>query len=117
MKNRIKLIRKNSNLTQSEFAKRLGTVQNTITGYETGRRNPSGSAITLMCREFNINEDWLRDGTGEMYRTDFDDNFQAVMEDIGANDPKARQFILDYWHLSNSDKELFRRFVNKFLKI
>lgn len=64
MKDRIKAVRKHYNLTQEEFAKRLGTVQNTITGYETGRRNPSGSASSLICKEFGVNELWLRTGEG-----------------------------------------------------
>lgn len=64
---RIKQIRKHFNLTQSEFAARLKSVQNTITGYETGRRNPSSQVIELICREFNISEAWLRNGDGEMF--------------------------------------------------
>ena len=117
MNERIKKIRKNAGLTQNEFAKILGTVQNTITGYETGRHNPSGSALALICREFNVNEEWLRTGQGEMYcHSDSDDDFQTVMEEIGVKDPKARQIILDYWHLSSSDKELFWRFVDRFIK-
>lgn len=64
LKDRIKKIRKHFKLTQEDFAKKLGTVQNTITGYETGRRNPSGSAAALICKEFGVNEVWLRTGEG-----------------------------------------------------
>ena len=117
MKERIKKIRKNAGMTQEEFAKILGTVQNTITGYETGRRNPSGSAIALICREFNINEEWLKTGQGEMYNySDSDDEFKAAVEEIGVNDTNARQIILDYWHMSPSEKELFWNFIDKFRK-
>ena len=66
---RIKKLRKELDLTQSEFASRIGSVQNTVTGYESGRRNPSAPVISLICREFNINEEWLRNGTGEMFKT------------------------------------------------
>lgn len=61
---RIKKIRRQLDMTQSEFASRIGSVQNTITGYESGRRNPSSPVIALICREFNVNEEWLKYGRG-----------------------------------------------------
>lgn len=64
---RIKKLRKVLDLTQQEFAERIGSVQNTITGYETGRRGPSNQVVTLICREFGVNEAWLRNGDGEMF--------------------------------------------------
>lgn len=67
MHERIKKLRKALSLTQQEFAEKIGSVQNTITGYETGRRAPSGQVIALICREFNVNEVWLRTGEGEMF--------------------------------------------------
>ena len=67
MHERIKELRKALGLTQQEFADRIGSVQNTITGYETGRRVPSNQVITLICREFDVNENWLRTGEGEMF--------------------------------------------------
>lgn len=67
MSERIKELRKALGLTQQEFADRIGSVQNTITGYETGRRAPSNQVITLICREFNVNDHWLRTGEGEMF--------------------------------------------------
>lgn len=67
MKDRIKKIRKDAELTQKEFAERLGLKQNTVATYEMGRIGVSDAVIISICREFNINEDWLRTGTGEMY--------------------------------------------------
>ena len=64
---RIKKVRKDLDMTQAEFARRIGSVQNTITGYESGRRNPSAPVISLICKEFNVNEEWLRTGKGEMF--------------------------------------------------
>lgn len=66
MKNRIKQIRKDSKLTQAEFGERIGVKGNTITNYENGLRNPTAAVILSICREFNINEEWLRTGKGEM---------------------------------------------------
>lgn len=67
MKDRIKKIRKELDLTQQEFADRLGIKRGAIANYEIGRNEPVDSIISLICREFNVNEAWLRDGTGEMF--------------------------------------------------
>ena len=67
MKDRIKKIRKGLDLTQQEFADRLKVGRNNIAGYETGKRSPSDAVISLICREFNVNEEWLRTGQGEMF--------------------------------------------------
>lgn len=67
MEERIKELRKKLGLTQTEFAERIGSAQNTITGYETGRRVPSSQVITLIARTFDVNETWLRTGEGAMF--------------------------------------------------
>lgn len=65
MKNRIKQIRKEHKLTQVEFGEKIGVKGNTVTNYETGLRNPTDAVILAICREFGVNEDWLRTGNGE----------------------------------------------------
>ncbi len=67
MHQRIQKLRKALNLTQQEFANKLKISRANIAGYETGRREPSDAAISLMCREFNVNEAWLRTGDGDMF--------------------------------------------------
>lgn len=64
---RIKKLRKALDLTQAEFASRIGTSQNSLAGYETGRRNPSSSVVNNICKEFHVSETWLRTGEGEMF--------------------------------------------------
>ena len=59
---RIKKIRKELDLTQQRFGERIGVKGNTIAQYELGRSNPVDSVISLMIREFNVSEDWLRYG-------------------------------------------------------
>lgn len=68
MKDRIKQIRKENNLTQEKFAERIGVKRNTIATYETGKSEPMENIIVSICREFSINEEWLRTGQGEMKR-------------------------------------------------
>ena len=67
LKDRIKKIRKELDLTQQKFADRLGVQRNTIAMYEMGRTLPSDAIMRSICREFNVNEDWLRTGEGEMF--------------------------------------------------
>lgn len=63
---RIKAVRKSSNLTQEAFAARLGIKQNSVAQIESDRRNASDQVVLSICREFGINETWLRTGAGEM---------------------------------------------------
>ena len=67
MNERIKKLRKALELTQQEFADKIGTKRNTVANYETNRNEPSNSVISLICREFCVNEQWLRTGEGEMF--------------------------------------------------
>lgn len=64
---RMKKLRKALGLTQQEFADKVGSKRNTIATYEMGRTEPSTAVISLICREFNVSETWLRTGEGEMF--------------------------------------------------
>ena len=63
---RLKKLRKALDLTQQEFADRIGVKRNTIATYEIGRNTPLDAVIASICREFNVSETWLRTGEGEM---------------------------------------------------
>ena len=67
MNERIKKLRKALDLTQREFAERIGMKSNTIATYEMGRAIPSDPAINNICKEFGVNEAWLRTGDGTMF--------------------------------------------------
>lgn len=67
MNERIKKIRKEVGLTQQEFAEAIKVKRNTVATYEMGRSIPSDAAISLICHEFDVNEEWLRTGEGEMF--------------------------------------------------
>ena len=68
MHERLRKIRRMEDLTQEEFGKRVGVKRNTIAQYEMGRNEPIDSVIALICKEFSINEEWLRYGKGEIYK-------------------------------------------------
>lgn len=65
--NRIKRLRNVKSLTQQEFANKLGVSRSNIATYEVGKNNPGDAVINLICREFFVNETWLRTGEGEMF--------------------------------------------------
>ena len=67
MNERIKQLRKTLGVTQQEFAERIGITRNAVANYETGRNKPIGSVLNLICNEYNVNPDWLRNGSGEMF--------------------------------------------------
>lgn len=68
MEKRIKKIRKTLDLTQQEFAERIGVKRNTVATYEMEKSKPNDWAVSLICREFNVNKEWLRTGIGQMFK-------------------------------------------------
>lgn len=67
MNERLKKLRKELDMTQQEFADKIGIKRNSLANYETGRNTPIDAIIVSICREFNVNENWLRTGEGEMF--------------------------------------------------
>ncbi|RKJ00490.1 XRE family transcriptional regulator [bacterium D16-54] len=112
MKDRIKKLRKELDLTQQEFADRLGTARNNIAGYETGKRSPSDAVISLICTKFNVNESWLRDGTGEMFvEMDVEDRLMDWAGSVlGGHDSKfKKRFVTMLMGLSESEWEFLEK--------
>ncbi len=68
MEDRVKELRKRLDLSQAEFGSRIGVAPNTISTYENGSRALSDAIIKSICREFGVNETWLRTSAGEMFR-------------------------------------------------
>ena len=108
---RIKEIRRSSGLSQTDFAERLGTTRGVITNLEGEKTSPNEPFIKLICREFNVNEDWLRTGEGEMLEqtrasvldrlsTEYDLSREqrSVIEAFLDLDPQERDVILKYVH-------------------
>lgn len=63
--NRMKFLRKELlNMNQADFASPLGLKQSTIGNYESGARGVSDATILAICREYGVNEQWLRNGEG-----------------------------------------------------
>ncbi len=119
MNHRIKELRKALSLTQQEFADRIGMKRNTIANYEIDRNEPSNSVITLICREFNVSENWLRTGEGEMFiQMTRDEEIAAFMGDVlaGESDNFRRRFIAMLSKLNEDQWELLEQMVDEMAK-
>lgn len=118
----IKKIRMNRKLTQEEFGKRIGSARNTIANYEMGNREPSNSIVTLICKEFGVNESWLRTGEGgdaNMFERKFlEDEYMVYATEIGngLND-KIKDAIIKYGRLSPENRKIIDDAINLVLEM
>ena len=122
MNTRIKQIREYWELTQEEFGKKIGSARNTIANYENGNRNPSNSVIISICREFNVNEDWLRTGNGEMFkesplRNEVGYFVEELLEDFKDNPfyDMIIEMMKTYAELDDKSKKVLRDCASKLL--
>ena len=68
MNNRIKELRKNLGLNQTDFGEGINLSKSQIACYENGSRNITDRSINDICEKYRVNEEWLKFGTGEMYK-------------------------------------------------
>lgn len=109
---RIKIIRNTLDITQDDFAKKLGTARTTVASYEINRREPMEATIKSICREFNVNYDWLKDGIGEM----FDSVPETLVDELAQEfqlDDLDKRIIHGYLRLSESDRTAIKRYVQR----
>lgn len=80
---RIKEVRKSNNLTQTDFGKQVKISGASVSMIEKGINNPSDQTITLICSKFNVSEQWLRTGEGEMSAKSYEDALEAMCAERG----------------------------------
>ena len=115
MNERIKKLRKALDLTQREFGERIGVKPNTIAPYEIGRNQPIDAVVSLICREFDVNETWLRTGKGEMFKKVPNTALEALSVDFHL-DPFDKALVEEYLNLEPTLRETFRTFFYNVLK-
>ncbi len=114
MNERIRKLRKTLDLTQQEFGNRLGVKRNTIATYETGKSSPSDAAVALICREFGVNEVWLRTGEGEMFtKISDDDEFSLSLGKLTLEENRFVRNAVNY--LANAEPEKLK-IIEDFMK-
>lgn len=117
MNERIKDLRKSLGLTQLEFGEQVGVKANTIGNYEIGLRTPSDAVIRAICREFNVNENWLRTGEGEMFNPQ-DEKLAAFIGSLVADDsePFKRRMVELLADLTPEEWKLLERMAERLTK-
>ena len=117
MNERLKELRKSLKMNQAEFAKALGVGQSSLAMIETNRRPLTNKNIKLICAEFDVNEEWLRTGEGEMFviRSD-EEELAAFFGDI-LNDGSSfkKRFISALAALDTEDWEVIEKFINSII--
>lgn len=111
MKDRIKKLRKTLDMTQQQFADKIGVKRNTIAQYEIGRNEPLDTVINLICREFNVRKEWLQTGNGEMflpkpsdvldqlaYKYQISNADYIIIEKFLSLRPEMRKGMFDFFH-------------------
>lgn len=119
LKDRLKKLRKTLDLTQQAFADRIGMKQNTIAQYEMGRTIPSDAIIFSICREFNVNENWLRTGEGDMFmEMSRDEQIEKFIGDLlhGEEDSFKRRLISGLVALDENGWKVLEDFLDSIQK-
>lgn len=114
MNDKVKELRKHLNLTQREFGERIGLKPNSISDIENGKNSLTDIVLKSICKEFNVNEDWLKTGKGEMFVDILpEDELGAYLGKIGTGDyPEIERIIKAYFRLPEESQ----RAVDQFLK-
>ena len=106
MNERIKKLRKALDLTQQAFADRIGIRQNTVAKYETNRGTPTTSVISLIVREFNVSEKWLRTGEGDMFNQSVENTVDRLCAELHASELESG-IIRAYFRIDPRIREPF----------
>ena len=120
MNERIKYLRKEVlRITQEDFASRINLSRNFIAQIEIGTKTPSDRSIADICREFDINEEWLRTGQGEMKKErtrsqEIGAFANTIMTDV--DESFKKRFLLALSKLNESDWETIEKIATELTK-
>lgn len=116
---RIKFLRKSLNLTIEKFGEALGVTRAAISNIENGNRNVTDQMFKSICREFNVREEWLRDGIEPMKNEQSrDEKLATFLADVlkDEDDSFRKRFIEALAKLDVSDWEVVERFLESVLE-
>lgn len=99
MNERIKEIRKALGLSGEKFGQSLGVQRSAISKIERGENTPTPQMLKLICSTYNVSEQWLRSGEGNMFRDSdsisLDDFIQSAKVDKLETEILKAYFSLD----------------------
>lgn len=109
---RMRILRKELKLNQSEFADKIGLKQAAIGLYENNQRGVADRTILLICEKYGVREEWLRDGTGDMFiKRSRDEEISDFVNKILSqeSDSFKRRFMTMLSQLNESDWSVLER--------
>jgi len=116
---RVKQLRKTLDLTMEKFGDRLGVKKNSISQIESGKNSLTEQMIKSICREFDVDEEWLRNGTGSMFieRTRDEEiaKFIGTIQSVD-DDSFMKKFISMLAKLDESEWKLLEKMALKLTK-
>lgn len=107
---RVKILRKELGLNQTEFGEKIGFKQAAIGLWENGQRAISDSAILLICEKYNVSETWLRTGKGEMFKRDEDAAVSQLAHEFSLS-TLGQAIIKGYLHLGEPEKAVIGEYI------
>ena len=120
MNERIRNLRKYLGLTMEKFGEQLGVGKTAISNIENGNRNVTEQMCKSICREFNVNEDWLRNGNGEMFFIPKDETAMSVSDLLESTDNTFYNLILDivktYQNLKPTDQDIIKTICQQLIE-
>lgn len=111
---RIIKLRESEGLSQEKFANRLGLSRNFINQAENGKKNFSDRTISDICQKFNVNEEWIRDGTPPMRKLKKDKLSDYLAQIAKGNDEFIEDIIEVYMELDPTSKEALKEIAIRF---
>ncbi len=116
MVERVKTIRKELGLTQEEFAKQIGVSRSNIGNIEYGRVALTDRNITLICKTFNVNENWLRNGIEPIFTENETDLVLQMVKKYGLS--KTDKLILEnFVKMTSGERKTIIEAFMKFSKL
>lgn len=112
MNERIRELRATLGLTQDEFGSKIRVKRNTIASYETGKANPIDAVVFSICNVYNVNEEWLRHGTGEMFEFVPAEEIEALALRYKLPD-LAKRIVKAFVELEESEMQATLSFIGK----
>jgi transcriptional regulator with XRE-family HTH domain len=115
MKERLKELRIALGISQAELGERIGVSRAAISRLESGSNNFTNQMVTSICREFGVNEEWLRTGSGDMFEemSRAEKAAQIVGAALGSGDEFILNTFIALGQLSPAEWELIKKFVDK----
>ena len=109
---RVFFLRKQLNLSQESFGKRIGIKKSSMSSIEKNKSNPSNQTIKLICNEFNVSYNWLVDGDGDIFIEDDESTIEMLKRDYNLRDVEVR-LIEEFLKLDENERDVLINYLER----